>query len=125
MRQSVMQSWHSRPAGTHEFVCDLPRMESALKRLHLGKSSSDGLTSEMLRLLPHDELIKMAAAIQEMFRSLSFEASWTVITTSLIPKKAVTRSLSDLRPISGLCHCRKLLGYLWMEALRPLQWMAP
>ena len=92
MRQSVMQS--------HEFVCDLPRLESALKRLHTEKSSPDGLTAEMLRQLPHDELINMAAAIQEMFRSLSFEASRTVITASLIPKKAVTRTLSDMRPSS-------------------------
>ena len=74
-QESVMQSWHSRPAGTHEFVCDLPRTESALKRLHLEKSSLDGLTAEMLRQLPHDELIKMAAGIQEMFRSLSFGRS--------------------------------------------------
>ena len=125
MRQSKMQSWHSRPAGTHKFVCDLPRLEIALKRLHLGKSSPGGLTAEMLRQLPHDELIKMAAAIQEMFRSLSFEASWTVITASFIPKKAVTRSLSDMRPISGLCHSRKLLKNLRMDALPPLQWMAP
>ena len=29
-----------------------------------------------------------------------------------------------MRPISGLCHFRKLLGYLWMDALPPLQWMA-
>ena len=72
----------------------------------------------MLRQLPQDELIKMAAAIQEMFRSL-------VITASLIPKKAGTRSLSDMRPISGLCHFRKLLGYFWMDPLPPLQWMAP
>ena len=56
-----------------------------------------------------------------MSRSLSFEASWTVITASLIPKKEITRSLSDM----GLCHFRKLLGYLWMDALPPLQWMSP
>ena len=111
VRQSVMQSWHSRPSGTHEFVCDLPRLESALKRLHLDKSSLDGFTAKMLRQLPHDELFKVAAAIQKMFRSLSFEAIWTVITASLIPKKAVTRSLSDMRPISGLCHFRTLLEY--------------
>ena len=30
----------------------------ALNRLHLGKSSLDWLTAEMLRQLPHDELIK-------------------------------------------------------------------
>ena len=47
----------------------------------------------------------MADAIQEMFRSLSF-----VITASLIPKKEITRSLSDMRPISGWCHFRKWLG---------------
>ena len=60
-----------------------------------------------------------------MFRSLSFAAHWTVITAPLIPKKEVKRSLSDMRPISGLCHFRKLLGYLWMDALPPLQWMSP
>ena len=79
----------------------------------------------MLRQLPENELQKMAAAIQELFRSLSFAASWTVITASLIPKKEITRSLSDVRPISGLCHFRKLLGYLWMDALPSLQWMSP
>ena len=89
------------------------------------KSSPDGLTAEMLRQLPENELLKMAAAIQEMSRSLSYEASWTVITASLIPKKEITRSLSDMRPISGLCHFRKLLGHLWMEAFPPLQWMSP
>ena len=94
-------------------------LERALKRLHLGKSSPDGLTAEMLRQLPESELLKMAAAIQEMFRSLSFAASWTVITVSLVPKKEITRSLSDMRPISGLCHFRKLLGYFWMDALPP------
>ena len=125
LRQSVMQSWHSRPVGTHEFVCDLPRLRRALKRLYLGKSSPDGLTAEILRQLPDDELSKMAAAIQEMFRSLSFEASWTVITASCIPKKAVTRSLSVMCPISGLCHFRKLLGYIWMDAPPPLRWRAP
>ena len=30
-----------------------------------------------------------------------------------------------MRPISGLCHFRKLLGYLWMDALPLLQWMSP
>ena len=124
MRQSVMQSWHSRPAGTQEFTCDLPQLMRALNRLHLGKSSPDGLTAEVLRRLPDAELSKMAAAIQEMFRSLSFDASWTVITASLIPKKAVTRSLADMRPISGLCLFRKLWGYLWMDALPPLRWKA-
>ena len=70
------------------------------------------------------DLIKMEAAIQEMFRSLSFEASWTVITAWLIPKVAVTRTLSDTRPISGLCHFQTLLGHSWMDALPPLLWMA-
>ena len=96
-----------------------------LRRLHLGKSSPDGLTAEMLRQLPENELQKMAAAIQEMFRSLPFAASWTVITASLITKKEITRSLTDMRPISGLCHFRKMLGYLWMDALPPLQWLSP
>ena len=99
LRQSVMQSWHSRTAGIQQFTCDLPQLKRALNRLHLGKSSPDGLTAEVLRRLPDAELSKMAAAIQEMFRSLSFDASWTVITASLIPKKAVTRSLADMRPI--------------------------
>ena len=45
VRQSVMHSWHSRPVGTHEFACDLPQLRGALKRLHLGKSSPDGLTA--------------------------------------------------------------------------------
>ena len=40
-----MHSWH----GTEEFVCDLPLLERALKRLHLEKSSPDGLTAELLR----------------------------------------------------------------------------
>ena len=73
-RQSVMQNWFSRPVGTNEFVCDLPRLQRALNRLHLGKSSPDGLTAEVLRQLPGDELSKMAATIPDMFRSLSFEA---------------------------------------------------
>ena len=113
------------PSRWLRFVCDLPSLERALERLHLGKSSRDGLTAEMLRQLPENELLKMAAAIQEMFRSLSFAASWTVITASLIPKKEITRSLSDMRPNSGFCNFRKLLGYLWMDALPPLQWMTP
>ena len=79
VRQSLLQRWHSRPAGSEVFVCDLPSLERALKRLHLWKSSPDGLTAEMLRQLPEDELLKMAAAIQEMFRSLSFAENWTVI----------------------------------------------
>ena len=117
--QVLMQRWHSRPAGSDVFVCDLPSLERALKRLHLRESFLMGSD----RQLPESELLKMAAAIQEMFRSLSFAASWTVIGASLIPKKEITRSLSDMRPISGLCHFRKLLGYLWMDALPPLQWM--
>ena len=125
VRQSLKQRWHSRPVGSDVFVCDWPSLQRALKRLHLVKSSPDGLTAEMLRQLPDNELLIMAAAIQEMFRSLSFAANWTVITASLIPKKEITRSLSDMRPISGLCHFRKLLGYLWMDALPPLQWMSP
>ena len=125
VRQSPLQRWHSRPAGSDVFVCDLPSLERALKRLHLGKSSPDGLTAEMLRQLPENELLKMAAAIQEMFRSLSFATTWTVITASLIPKKEITKSLSDMRPISGLCHFRKLLGYLCMDAPPPFQWMSP
>ena len=115
VRQSLMQRWHSR----------LPSLERALKRLHLVKSSPDGLTAEIPRQLPENELLKMAAAIQEMFRSLSIEASWTVVTTSLIPKKEISTSLSDVRPISGLCHFCKLLGCLWTDAFPPLQWMAP
>ena len=59
-----------------------------------------------------------------MFSFLPFVASWTVVTASLIPKKEITRSLSDMRPISGLCHFRKLLGHIWRDALPPLQWMA-
>ena len=55
--------------STEEFVCDLPCLERAMKRLHLGKMSLDGLTAEMCRLLLAEELVKMAAAIQEMFRS--------------------------------------------------------
>ena len=42
----------SRPDGTEEFVCDLPFLESAMTRLHLGKSSLGGLTAEKLRQLP-------------------------------------------------------------------------
>ena len=38
VRQSLMQRWHSRPAGSEAFVCDLPSLELALKRLHLVKS---------------------------------------------------------------------------------------
>ena len=41
VRQSLMQRWHSRPAGSDVFVCALPSLERALKRLHLGKSSPD------------------------------------------------------------------------------------
>ena len=115
-RQSCMQRWLSRPDCTEEFVTC---------RVWNGKSSPGGLTAEMFRQLPEEELVRREASIQDMFRSLSFEASWTVITASLVPKKAVTRALSDMRPISGLCHICKLLGHIWMDALPPLQWMAP
>ena len=40
VRQPVIQRWHSRLAGTKEFVCDLPRLELALKRLHFREELS-------------------------------------------------------------------------------------
>ena len=62
VRQSLMQRCHSRPAGSDVFVCDLPSFERVLKRLHLVKSSLNGITAEMLRQLSESELLKMAAA---------------------------------------------------------------
>ena len=63
-RQSLLQRWHSRPAGSDVFVCDLENLERALKRLHLVKSSPDGLTAEMLRQLPENELRKSGCCHQ-------------------------------------------------------------
>ena len=54
VRQSLVQRWLSRLARSDVFVCDLPSLERALKRLHLEKSSADGQTAEMLRQLPEN-----------------------------------------------------------------------
>ena len=67
--------------------------------------------------------MRMATAIQDMLRSSSFETSWAAIMVSLISKKAVTRASSDMRPISGLCHFRKLLGCIWMDACLHGGWL--
>ena len=36
-RQSFLQRWHSRPASSVVFVCDLQSLKRALRRLHLGR----------------------------------------------------------------------------------------
>ena len=46
---------------------------------------------------------------------------WTTVAASLIPKKPFTSKLSEFRPISSLSTMRKLLGYVWLEAMGDTQ----
>ena len=52
-----------------------------------------------------------------MFTSRDFGKQWTRVAATLVHQKPFPSKLSEFRPISSLSTMRKLLGYVWLEAM--------
>ena len=117
-RAQYIDSWKNlRENGAQPAKIDRPMVERAIARLKNGKNSSDGLTAEILKKLDTANLDLLAQQIEEMFAKCEFHSNWAAITATLVPKIACPKGPKDFRPIASLVTLRKLMGYIFLQAL--------
>ena len=93
------------------------KIQAALKKLKLGKSSADGITAEILSALPPLVFDSFADDMDRRCRNLDFDISTTQAAAVLLPKTLGAHTLDKFRPIACLTAMRKLWGYLWLQSL--------
>ena len=117
-RAQHIAAWRSRlEQGAAAIRIDKSVVEKAITKLKNGKNSSDGLTAEIMKKLNSENLEVLAENIQQLFEKCCLNERWAAITASLIPKVAVPRGPKDFRPIASLVTLRKLVGYIFLQAL--------
>ena len=95
-----------------------------VEKLKPGKSSPDGITTEILKALPAVVLQGLALDMERRIKALDFPQEWFVCAAALVAKVVGATDLSKFRPIACLCTMRKILGYMFLSALPPLTFMS-
>ena len=120
-REKLMQAWLGSPMQPTKGL-DAEGFKGAVKRLKGGKSSPDGVTAEMLRALPDEVMQAMADDVARRVRELDLPKEWFESSAALVAKVVGATDLSKFRPIACLAAMRKVLGYMFIAALPPLDW---
>ena len=122
-RAAIIRAWEqSDHRADPTFTLEL--FERSLRRLKPGKGSPDGVTAEMLRHLPQKARDAFGLDILSRSRELRFEASWAQCSATLAPKVPNAGALTQFRGIASLLTIRKVLGYMFLEALPQLQFQS-
>ena len=104
----------TRALHTHQFSSEL--LTRCIKKLRNTRAIQ--MVSQLIfQQLSPPQLAQPAQDITSMFTSLDFEIQWTTVVETLVPKKLFPSKLSEFRPFSSLSTMRKLLGYVWLEAM--------
>ena len=74
-----------------------------------GKSSLDGVTAEMLSVLPTEQIACLAEGVELAVSLLEFEDASFMVMASLIPRKPHPTGVNKFRPICCLTILRTLL----------------
>ena len=82
--------------------------------------AEDGVTAEIFQLLSSLRLAQLAQSTTDMFTSLDFETV-DYSCSEPDPRKAFSYQIFGIQPISSLSTMIKLLGNVWLAAMRDTQ----
>ena len=72
--------------------------------------------------MPTECLEKLSRSLSMMCWGRPFPEDWLCSLTVMAPRVVGATCLTKFRPIAGLCAMRKVLGYVWLMSLPPLQY---